>query len=126
MLDSLFKCDTEVEGESLDWCSEAEALSRRCVEAPDHVVDAVIGVVSEAGLARQLAAQAAVAVLDRAALPGAVRVAEEGPDADGVLARRKPAPRSATSSSMVRASSPLSLCDGMGNSVTEIKPEKPN
>jgi len=29
LLDSTFKCDTEVIGEGLDWCPEAEAFSRR-------------------------------------------------------------------------------------------------
>jgi hypothetical protein len=29
LLDSLFKCDTQVLGECLDWRLEAEALSRR-------------------------------------------------------------------------------------------------
>ena len=78
LLDSHFKCDTEVGGECLDWGAVAEALPRRGVEVPGDVVDVGVGVVSEGGLARKVAAEPAICVLDRAALPGAVRVAEVG------------------------------------------------
>jgi len=83
-LDSHFKCDTEVRGESLDWCLEAKALSWRCVQVPDDAFDVVVSVGGETGLAWQISAQAAIGVLDTAALPWAMRVAEEGPKPDGV------------------------------------------
>lgn len=84
-LDSLFKCDTELRGECLDWCFEAETLSRRCVEIPDDVVDVFVAVAAEAGLAWQVSSQAAVGVLDTTALPWTMRIAEEGAKPDGVL-----------------------------------------
>ncbi len=83
--DSQFKCDTELRCEGLDWRSEAEALSRRCVEVPDDAVDVFVAVAAEAGLAWQIAPQAAVGILDAAALPWTMRVAEEGAKPDGVL-----------------------------------------
>jgi len=83
-LDSHFKCDTEVCGECLDGRAVPEALPRRGVEGPDHVVDVGIGVVSESGLSGKVAAKPAVCVLDRAALPWTVRIAEVGAQADSV------------------------------------------
>ena len=85
MLDSLFKCDTELRGEGLDWCSEAEAFARRCVEIPDDAVDVFVAVAAEAGLARQVSPEASVGVLDTASLPWAMRIAEEGAQADGIF-----------------------------------------
>jgi hypothetical protein len=69
-LDSHFKCDTEVGCEGFDRGAVAEALARRGVEVPGHVVDVGVGVVCEGGLAGKVAAEPAVGVLDRAALPG--------------------------------------------------------
>ena len=85
-LDSHFKCDTEVGGEGFDRCSVAEAFSRRCVEVPDDVIDVGIGVIREAGLARKIAPETAVGVLKSATLPGAMRVAEVGVQADRLVA----------------------------------------
>jgi hypothetical protein len=84
-LDSRFKFDTEVGGKNLDWGSVAEALSGYSIQVPDHVVAVGIGVFSEAGLAKKVVAEAAVGILDRSALPRAVRIAEVSAQADGVL-----------------------------------------
>jgi len=51
-------------------------------EVPDPVVDVVIGVVSEAGLAGKVAAQAAFGVFNGAAPPRAVGITEKGALAD--------------------------------------------
>ena len=85
LLDSHFKCDTELRGERLDWCFEAEAFSRRCVEVPNDGVDVLVAVAAETGLAWQISPQAAVGVLDTTALPWTMRIAEEGAKPDGVL-----------------------------------------
>ena len=71
-------------GERLDWGLEAEALSRRCVQVPYDAVDISVVVAAEASLAWQVSPHSAVAVLDAAALPRAMRVAEEGAKADGI------------------------------------------
>ncbi len=84
-LESHFKCDTEVGGESLVRGSVAEALSECRIQAPDHVVDVGIGVFSEADLAGKVAPDAAVGVLDRPALPWNVRIAEVGAEGDCVF-----------------------------------------
>jgi hypothetical protein len=42
MLDSQFKCNTEVGSEYLDRGSVAEAFSRRGVEVPDYIIDIVL------------------------------------------------------------------------------------
>ena len=55
-LDSHFECDTQLRGEHLDWCFEAEAFSRRCVKVPDDAVNVVIAVTAEACLARYVSA----------------------------------------------------------------------
>jgi hypothetical protein len=72
LLGSHFKCDTGVGCESLDGRAVSEALSRRGVEVPDHVVDVGVGVLRQGGPAKKVAAEAAVGILDRPALPGAV------------------------------------------------------
>ena len=53
-LDSHFKCDTELRGECLDWCFEAETLSRRSIEIPDDAVDVFVAVAAEACPSRQV------------------------------------------------------------------------
>ena len=63
-LDSLSKCDTEVGGESLNRRAVAEALSRRCIQVPDHVVDVGIGIPFKAGLTGKVATKTPVSVLD--------------------------------------------------------------
>ncbi|HET7409085.1 MAG TPA: hypothetical protein VFJ13_02690 [Paracoccaceae bacterium] len=55
---------------------------RRGVEVPGDVIDVGVGVISEAGLSGQIAAQPTVGVLDRAALPRAARAAEVGAQTD--------------------------------------------
>jgi len=66
----------------IDRRAVSEALPRRGVEVPDHVIDVCIGVVRERGLARKVSAEQAIRILDRASLPGAVWVAEVGVQAD--------------------------------------------
>ena len=71
-------------GEGLEWCFEAEAFPRRCVEVPDDTVDVLVGAAGETGFTRQVASQATVGVFDAATLPRAMRIAKEGADPDGV------------------------------------------
>ena len=85
VLDSHFKCDTELSSEDLDRSFEAEAFSRRCVEVPDDTVDVLVGAAGETGFTRQVASQATVGVFDAATLPRAMRIAKEGPKPDGVF-----------------------------------------
>ena len=60
VLGSHFKCDTEVGGEGFERGAVVEAFSWRCVEVPDYVIDVVITVAFEAGLAGKVATEAAV------------------------------------------------------------------
>ncbi len=59
---------------------ETGAFSGCCVVGPDGILDVLLGVVGESCLAWQIAPENSVGVLDRAALPRRVRIAEEGRD----------------------------------------------
>src|SRR4051794_36667507 len=62
--------------ESLGRCSPAQGLSRPAVEGDRHGCKVLGAVHAEVGALREVLAQQPVGVLVRAALPGAVRVAE--------------------------------------------------
>lgn len=61
----------------------AEAAPRRCMEHRGHALQLVLGELGQVAVAGQKAADAAVRVLHRTLLPGAVRIAEEGLGAGG-------------------------------------------
>ena len=79
LVDSRFKCDTELKSEGFQRGLEGEAFARRGVERPEQGIEVVIAVVRQGGVPRDVATQHAVGVLDAAPLPGAVGIAEVGP-----------------------------------------------
>jgi len=68
--------------EDLGGRPEAEALSRRVVIGCDEGIEKLVVDGVEVGSARQGSAQSTDGVFDGALLPGAMGVAEEGPDAE--------------------------------------------
>lgn len=82
-MDSRFKGDSEVGCESLDGRAVSEALPRCSVEVPDDVVNVSVGVVSKSSVAREVASEQAIRVLDREALSRAARITKVGVEADG-------------------------------------------
>ena len=61
---------------TLDGSLEAQGLARSFVELPGHFIELVLGEHGQVDALREVLPQQAVGVLVRAALPGALRIAE--------------------------------------------------
>ena len=61
---------------------KGEAFAWRGVERPEQGIEVGVTIAGQGGVPGHITAQHAVGVLDAAALPGAVRIAEIGPHAE--------------------------------------------